>query len=98
MQDTETSGKKTHFLSLYPKIFDYSLGGYYHRERWARTRRYYEIRYYLMIKGRTIYLSLYLKHVFNYSLGGYSHREHWPRTRRNFYIHKESKEGERRLG
>jgi hypothetical protein len=23
-----------------PKIFDYSLGGYYHRERWARTRRY----------------------------------------------------------
>jgi hypothetical protein len=26
-------GRKTHFLSLYPKIFDYSLGGYYHRER-----------------------------------------------------------------
>jgi hypothetical protein len=25
--------KKTHSLSLYPKIFDYSLGGYYHRER-----------------------------------------------------------------
>jgi hypothetical protein len=24
--------RKTHFLSLYPKIFDYSLGGYYHRE------------------------------------------------------------------
>jgi hypothetical protein len=29
-------------LSLYPKIFDYSLGGYYNRERWARTRRYYQ--------------------------------------------------------
>jgi hypothetical protein len=25
--------RKTHYLSLYPKIFDYSLGGYYHRER-----------------------------------------------------------------
>jgi hypothetical protein len=24
--------RKTHSLSLYPKIFDYSLGGYYHRE------------------------------------------------------------------
>jgi hypothetical protein len=22
-------------------FFDYSLGGYYHRERWACTRRYY---------------------------------------------------------
>jgi hypothetical protein len=39
MGDAEESVKKTHFLSLYPKIFDYSLGGYYHRERWARTRR-----------------------------------------------------------
>jgi hypothetical protein len=46
----------------------------------------------------TIYLSLYSKHIFNYRLGGYSHRERWPRTRRNFYMHKESKEGERRLG
>jgi hypothetical protein len=42
MQDTELSEKATHLLSLYPKIFDYSLGGYYHRERWARTRRYYQ--------------------------------------------------------
>jgi hypothetical protein len=25
--------RKTHSLSLYPKIFDYSLGGYYHQER-----------------------------------------------------------------
>jgi hypothetical protein len=25
--------RKTDSLSLYPKIFDYSLGGYYHRER-----------------------------------------------------------------
>jgi hypothetical protein len=25
--------RKTHSLSLYPKIFGYSLGGYYHRER-----------------------------------------------------------------
>jgi hypothetical protein len=31
-------------LSLYPKIFDYSLGGYYHRERWPRTWRYYQIK------------------------------------------------------
>jgi hypothetical protein len=42
MGDIEESVKKTHFLSLYPKILDYSLGGYYHRERWARTRRYYQ--------------------------------------------------------
>jgi hypothetical protein len=30
------------YLSLYSKkyFFDYSLGGYSHRERWARTRRY----------------------------------------------------------
>jgi hypothetical protein len=69
MQDTEASGKKTHLLSLYPKIFDYSLGGYYHQERWARTRRYYQLSYYLMSKGRTIYLSLYSKHIFDYSLG-----------------------------
>jgi hypothetical protein len=27
------------FLSLYPKNFGYSLGGYSHRECWARTRR-----------------------------------------------------------
>jgi hypothetical protein len=26
---------------LKKRFFDYSLGGYYHRERWARTRRYY---------------------------------------------------------
>jgi hypothetical protein len=91
-------GRKTHFLSLYPKIFDYSLGGYSHRERWPRTRRYYQIIYYLMIKEEMIYLSLYSKQVFDYSLGGYSHRERWPRTRRYFYMHKESKEGERRLG
>jgi hypothetical protein len=57
-------------LSLYPKIFDYSLGGYYHRERWSRTRRYYQMSYYVMDEGRKIYLSLYSKHVFDYSLGG----------------------------
>jgi hypothetical protein len=95
MEDTEASRKKTYFLSLYPKIFDYSLGGYYHRERWARTRRYYQISYYLMIKEGTIYLNLYSKQVFDYSLGGYSHRERWSRTRQYFYMHKESKEGER---
>jgi hypothetical protein len=81
IEDIEASRKKTHFLSLYPKIFDYSLGGYYHREHWARTRRYYQISYYLMIKEGTIYLSLYSKQVFDYSLGGYSHRQRWPRTR-----------------
>jgi hypothetical protein len=26
------------FLSLYPRKFGYSLGGYSHRGRWARTR------------------------------------------------------------
>jgi hypothetical protein len=59
--EAKGSVKKTHFLSLYLKIFDYSLGGYYHQERWARIRRYYKKRrsYYLMIKGATIYLSLY---------------------------------------
>jgi hypothetical protein len=28
------------FLEPIPKIFGYSLGGYSHRERWARTRWY----------------------------------------------------------
>jgi hypothetical protein len=44
MKDKEASRKRTHFLSLYPKIFDYSLGGYYHQERWPRTRWYYQIK------------------------------------------------------
>jgi hypothetical protein len=44
MKDTEASRKRTHFLSLYLKIFDYSHGGYYHRERWPCTRRYYQIK------------------------------------------------------
>jgi hypothetical protein len=36
----ETSYKATilYFLSLYPKTFGYSLGGYSHRERWPHTR------------------------------------------------------------
>jgi hypothetical protein len=50
--DAEASGKKTKYLGLYPKKFDYTLGGYYHQERWARTRRY------LVIKEATIHLSL----------------------------------------
>jgi hypothetical protein len=29
------------FESILENIFNYSLGGYYHRERWARTRRYH---------------------------------------------------------
>jgi hypothetical protein len=29
------------FESIPENIFDYSLGGYYRLERWARTRRYY---------------------------------------------------------
>jgi hypothetical protein len=29
------------FETIPEKTFGYSLGGYYHRERWARTRRYY---------------------------------------------------------
>jgi hypothetical protein len=36
MENTEAS-RINSVLSLYPKIFDYSLGGYYHREDWART-------------------------------------------------------------
>jgi hypothetical protein len=69
MGDTEASEKKTNFLSLYPKKIDYSLGGYYHRERRARTRRYYQKSYHLVIKEATIYLSLYSKHVFDYASG-----------------------------
>jgi hypothetical protein len=61
--------KENSSLSLYPKIFDYSLGGYYHRERWPRTRRYYQTSYYVMDEGRKIYWILYSKHVFEYSLG-----------------------------
>jgi hypothetical protein len=33
IKGAERSKKKTHSLNLYPKIFDYSPGGYYHRER-----------------------------------------------------------------
>jgi hypothetical protein len=36
-----TSEGKLIFESIPEKTFDYSLGGHYHRERWARTRRYY---------------------------------------------------------
>jgi hypothetical protein len=36
-----TSEEKFVFESIPKNIFDYSLGGYYHRERWARTRRYH---------------------------------------------------------
>jgi hypothetical protein len=36
----EISQKEKVYLSLYPKkTFEYSLGGYSHRERWACTRR-----------------------------------------------------------
>jgi hypothetical protein len=40
--DTQRSTKicLSIFLSLYPKFFGHSLGGYSHRERWARTRWY----------------------------------------------------------
>jgi hypothetical protein len=31
-------GGTIYILSLYPKNFGYSLGGYSHRERWPRTR------------------------------------------------------------
>jgi hypothetical protein len=36
-----------YILSLYSKkvFFDYSLGGYSHRERWARTRRYFLVKH-----------------------------------------------------
>jgi hypothetical protein len=55
INNTEWSGKDS-FLSLYPRIFDYSLGGYYHRERGARTRQCY---YYMTIKEGTIYFRVY---------------------------------------
>jgi hypothetical protein len=45
-------GEENSSLSLHLKIFHYSLEGYYHRERWARTRRYYQQSYSLMIKGK----------------------------------------------
>jgi hypothetical protein len=37
-----------YILSLYSKkvFFDYSLGGYSHREQWARTRRYFLVKHY----------------------------------------------------
>jgi hypothetical protein len=86
------------FFESIPKIFDYSLRGYYHRERWARTRRYYQKSYYLMIKGATNYSSLYSKNMFfDYSLGGYSHRERWSRTRQNFYMHERVKKAKEDL-
>jgi hypothetical protein len=32
------------YLSLYSKhVFDYSLGGYSHREHWSRTRQIFKI-------------------------------------------------------
>jgi hypothetical protein len=37
-------GRICHSLNLYSKLFDYSPGGYYHQERWVRTRRYYHIK------------------------------------------------------
>jgi hypothetical protein len=41
-QEMQGTGEgKLVFESIPKNIFDYSLGGYYHRERWARTRRYY---------------------------------------------------------
>jgi hypothetical protein len=34
--------EESFFETIFEKrFFDYSLGGYYHRERWASTRRYY---------------------------------------------------------
>jgi hypothetical protein len=51
-----------------------------------------------MIKGATIYLSLYSKNMFfNYSLGGYSHRELWSRNRRNLYTHERVKKAKEDL-
>jgi hypothetical protein len=74
-QDKEASRKKNSSLSPYPNFFDYSLGGYYYRERWLRTRQYYQMSCYVVDEGGKTYLSLYSKHVFDYNLGGYSHRE-----------------------
>jgi hypothetical protein len=41
MKDTEESRKKSSLFEpiLEISFFDYSLGGYYHQERWARTRQ-----------------------------------------------------------
>jgi hypothetical protein len=51
-----------------------------------------------MIKGATIYLSLYSKNpFFDYSLGGYSHRERWSRTRQNLYTHERVKKAKEDL-
>jgi hypothetical protein len=78
-------------LSLYPKIFGYSLGGYSHRERWARTRWYYwvTLRSHDMKEG-TLSLRLYSKKdFFDYGLGGYSHQERWACTRRCFIMNNE---------
>jgi hypothetical protein len=70
---------------LYPITFDYSLGGYYHRERW-NTHSTKVISKLFRVEAwwwRILYFSLYSKKVlFDYSLGGYSHRERWAHTRR----------------
>jgi hypothetical protein len=44
------------FLSLYSKkvFFDYSLRGYSHRERWARTRRYFLVKALELEKCRSV--------------------------------------------
>jgi hypothetical protein len=38
IEKEEEREEKTVFLSLYSKIFDYSLGGYSHEEHWSCTQ------------------------------------------------------------
>jgi hypothetical protein len=67
---------------------NHSLGGYFHRERWSRTRQKENKREDNFYAGhddeRTykeqIFWSLYPKKI-DYSFGGYSHRERWSCTR-----------------
>jgi hypothetical protein len=80
------SGEGTLFCESIPeKTFDYSFGGYYHRERWSRTRRNHYANKVTMrsMQGKSL-LEPILEKTFDYSLGGCSHRERWSYTRQNF--------------
>jgi hypothetical protein len=48
-----TTNILNYFLEPIPENFGYSLGGYSHRERWARTRWYFH-EYWSKIGERTI--------------------------------------------
>jgi hypothetical protein len=83
--ETRRREKKTIFLSLYSKIFDYSLGGYSHREHWSCTRWRWNI--------LTTYWVNHWLHCLKYqrrNLLFHSHREgfvtNWRKTTQRFWV------------